>query len=143
MLDKVKTAQLESQTSSHRHRPGLYRSTPDNRRRDKRVDHPFVVRLRDASSGGVEGSWDVTTARNISKGGLLINSSNRYPPGYEVEIRIRNPILGKDIHCWGTVRRCAPTERMKDVFEVAFRISRVEANGQAAFVASIEFFEEL
>lgn len=120
----------------------LDRYPASNRRHNARVYHPFVVRIRDAAAAGSDGRWDVTTARDISKRGLFINCSKCYQPGDEVEIRIRNPILGKDIHCSGTAIRCKPSEKMKRVYEAAFRIGRVNEPDKAAFAASVEFFEE-
>lgn len=86
------------------------------------------------------GDWDIFTARNISKTGILFSSPHDYTLGSKLEIRITLPFFEKNCTCWGTVVRCLPSKEVKNIYEVAVDISDMEEESKKAFYENIEFF---
>src|SRR3989338_2476389 len=100
------------------------------KRRENRITHHYIVRFRQA---GALSGWDLSTVRDISKTGMLFNSSRDYGAGSELEIRITTPLLRSDTKGWGTVVRGQPLGEMKNFYEVAINLTKIEEKDREAF----------
>lgn len=108
----------------------------EHHRHEKRIEQHFVLRARLADTV----IWDVSTVRNISKTGVLFYSSRNYAHGSDLEIRIMNPLLGKEVTCFGKVVRCEPLAKMSDLYSVGIEITNIDDMYIEAFYKTIEYF---
>jgi len=76
------------------------------RRRDKRIKHPFTARVR-VYQEGVEHEeshkWNVVTVRDLSAGGISFNYTEKMQLGTVIEFNIALPFTEELIHCLGKV----------------------------------------
>jgi hypothetical protein len=111
-------------------------------RRAPRIEHHFMLRVRQVDSSGQPGEWDISTVRNISETGILFHSSRDYALGSKLEIKMTLPITQENCTLWGTVVRSLIAKDAKNVYRVAINISDIEENAKEAFCESIKFFEK-
>lgn len=109
------------------------------KRRLRRIARPFLIQFKQVKSPLVSNKWDASTVKDISKTGICFNASRHYELGVELEIKIANPILRQENKCWATVVRCHPAGKMKDFYEVAVNINKIE-EPRETFYQAIEFF---
>ncbi len=107
------------------------------KRRYTRVEHHYIIRFRETNSSR---DRDVSSVRNISKSGILFYASSSFKPGSELEICMKVPPLPKESIFWGTVVRCKPRQGMKDSYEVAVNISKIDEATRGTFDKAIRFF---
>lgn len=107
------------------------------KRRYARVEHHYIIRFKETNSSQ---DRDVSSVRNISKSGILFYSSSAFKPGSELEIYMKVPPLQKESIFWGTVVRCRPSQRIKDSYEVAVNISKIDEATRGTFDKAIKFF---
>ena len=74
-----------------------------NRRGETRVEYPFSVRFRNVTCRKLLG-WDISGVKNISKSGILFNTSQPHKPGSELELKF--PILTKESVFLANIARC-------------------------------------
>ena len=110
------------------------------KRRYPRIEHHYIIRFREIKSGGSPAERDVTSIRNISKCGVLFYSSSSFEPGSELEINMKIHPLPKESIFWGRVVRCKPRPGIKDSYEVAVNITRIDEATRGAFDRAIKFF---
>lgn len=110
------------------------------KRRYKRIEHPYLIRFRQINPEFLPVRWEVTTVRDMSKSGMLFYSPHYYKPGCELEINLRAPLLAKQSTFWALVIRCRPTTEVKDYYEIAVNVSRIDETTRTAFDKTIEFF---
>jgi hypothetical protein len=116
-------------------------SGEDNDRREKRVEHHFVIRIRLVRPSG-RVVWDVSTIRNMSKTGMLFYSSNHYNLNDDLEMRVKNPVIPEEIECTVKVMRCEPLKDMRDIYSVAVEIVDMNPNNREAYDSTIKLFLE-
>ena len=113
---------------------------PEEKRRHDRIERPCIIRFRQTKPEVSPVQWDVTTVRDMSKTGILFYSSRYFEPGSELEINLRAPLLTKKSIFWVTVVRCKPTPQIKDYYEIAVSVSKIDEATRGAFDKTIEFF---
>lgn len=114
------------------------KSDEGEHRREKRIDYHFVLRARPLGSSQ-QTPWDMSTVRNISKTGVLFYSSAYYDYGSEIELRIMNPMLLKEIVCVGKIVRCSLLDNIQNMYSIAVRFIKVDEEGQDALDKTIKF----
>jgi len=113
-----------------------------DKRRATRIKRHFLLKIRQTNPPTISQNWDITTARNISKAGILFFSSNHYDIGAELEVSVTNPVRWKDgqSRFHGIVNRCQPVKSMENMYEVAVDLTRVEEEGKKYFDEAIDYF---
>ena len=114
--------------------------SPEEKRHHKRIERPCIVRFRQIKPVISPIEWDATTVRDMSKTGILFYSSRYFEPGSELEINLRAPLLTKESIFWATVVRCKLTKEIKDYYEIAVSVSKIDEATRGAFDETIEFF---
>lgn len=109
------------------------------KRKATRIIHPFAIQCRNTQPP-VEGHWDPSITRNISKLGIFFNTSYEYEPGTEVELRINHPHMKNEGKCIAVVVRSFPSKTLPDCFETAVYIINIDDSVKGAFYQSIDFF---
>lgn len=106
------------------------------KRRYPRVEHHYILRFRAANSTAQR---DVTSIRNISKSGILFCSTSSFEAGAEIEMYMKVPPLSKESVFWGTVVRCKARPGVKDLYDVAINISKIDEETRGVFEKAIKF----
>lgn len=78
------------------------------KRKDKRIKHPFVTRVRPSKNingADISTSWDIVTMKDISPSGMCFNYTKKIPVGTELEFKITLPLHEQPIKCAGKVCR--------------------------------------
>ncbi|UCD55287.1 MAG: PilZ domain-containing protein [Candidatus Omnitrophota bacterium] len=110
------------------------------KRRDKRIERPCIIRFRQIKPMVSPVQWDVTTVRDMSKSGVLFYSSHYFKPGYELEINLKTPLLKGEISFHAIVIRCRPISGIKGNYETAVSTSKIDEGMLATLDKTIEFF---
>jgi len=77
----------------------------EERRKHKRMRKPYVVRLHEKDADTGEESWDMTTAQDISAGGILLNHNKKLALDSLLDMKINFPAFAEPINCTGKVIR--------------------------------------
>lgn len=117
-------------------------NSESEQKRAPRVAPHYVLRARQVDSPGQPNAWDISTVRNISETGILFHSSRDYALGSKLEIKMALPIAQENCTFWGIVVRCLPAVGVKNIYEVAVRISDIEEGNKEAFCENLKFFEK-
>jgi len=110
-----------------------------NHRHDKRVEYHFILRARRITQAR-DAKWDVSTARNISKTGVLFYSADYYDYGTNLEIRIMNPVVVGEISFLGSVVRCEQLGNKHGIYSVAVQITDIDEFSRSTLDKAVEFF---
>lgn len=108
-----------------------------------RINDPCVLRFRRAfavetASDKEHAHWDSSISRNISRKGVLFNSSYQYQPGDILEMTIKTSRLDKELVCYCRVIRSGYPTATRIFCQTAVCIERVENGMGEAFRQSIE-----
>ena len=108
-----------------------------------RMSDPCVLRFRRAFAveevtDKEQANWDVSLSKNISRKGILFNSSYQYQPGDVLEVTIKNSRLDKEIICYCRVIRSGYPTATRIFCQTAVCIQRVENGMGDAFRQAIE-----
>jgi len=110
-----------------------------NRRTKKRIQHPYFLTFKQIHPPTLSKTWESSTARNISKSGILFLTSRDYKPGVTLIIKMKNPFLKAESELKGTVTRCTAVSKMDNCYQVAVKIIEIEEPLEA-FAEAIDYY---
>ena len=96
------------------------------KRRARRIAHPYVMRARQISPPVKSDQWIDPVLKDISKVGIAFCTTRKYIAGVVLEIELNNPLALQVQRLWATVVRCRQSEERGSVYDVAVNINKVE-----------------
>lgn len=112
----------------------------EEQRNGQRIENKYLLHYRQHVSESSDEHWESSFTRNISKSGMLFNSSVYFHPGSELEIRIVNPLTITEQKQQGTVVRTNLFDEKQSIYETAVKINEIEDQEKAIFEESINFY---
>ncbi len=110
----------------------------ENKKRETRVDYPFIVKFRNVKSPA-SGGWEISCVENISKSGILFKAFQYRKVNSEIELKLKLLGLVEEITLLTKVVRCAKTGE-KNIYEIAVTISDIEEGAKRAFDKILDYF---
>ena len=106
-------------------------SVLSNRRREPRVEPPFVVRFRNITPLAKHG-WNIASVKNISKSGIMFNVFQHHKTFSDLELRLKIPMLREESAFCGRVVRCSNLD-LDGMYKLAATFWSGDVETKAAF----------
>ncbi len=104
---------------------------PENKRKYQRVRKPLIIRFRDPLSP--QGLWEVVSSLNISQIGICFLTMKQYSTGVDLELKMTNAELGREIDFMSRVVRSEPSRKAKVFFETAVTFGELDSQARGLF----------
>lgn len=112
-------------------------SSPDERRKYKRVNKHFILTYHEQSNPTVK--YEITQLKNISIGGVCFVTSRKISNGTKLELELKTPYLAETTTLEGYVM--GDTEKVKDMlYETRLQFGTLDKESEFILKKMIEFF---
>lgn len=102
------------------------RNRDAERRKAKRVEYPYIMRVRQSNPIIASKTWELVIVKNISKAGIIFHSEKLYEVGSELEIHFKNPLHMRENKCLATVVRSEDLGKGKYFYGTAVTINKID-----------------
>lgn len=106
-------------------------------RKHPRISWSFLVKYK--LHGQEEGTFDLSTVKNISVGGCYFGSQKAYPVGQLLDLEVKLPGIKDPLLFQGTIRRCDPGQA-PGLFFIAVEFTNMGESQKEAFSRVMSFF---